>query len=71
MRYLVTGAAGFIGSKVSQDLLKAGNEVFCLDSLSDYYSPELKQMRFEALVTSELIVNNMKDRVELNQENQS
>jgi UDP-glucose 4-epimerase len=33
-KYLVTGAAGFIGSKVAQKLLDAGNEVWTIDNLS-------------------------------------
>ncbi len=32
--YLVTGAAGFIGSKVAQNLLDAGNKVYVIDNLS-------------------------------------
>ena len=43
MRYLVTGGAGFIGSHLSEALLKAGNEVVALDNFNDYYSPERKR----------------------------
>jgi UDP-glucose 4-epimerase len=34
MRWLVSGAAGYIGSHVCRDLLQAGNEVLALDNLS-------------------------------------
>lgn len=34
MRYLITGGAGFIGSHISETLLKAGHEVYILDDLS-------------------------------------
>jgi UDP-N-acetylglucosamine/UDP-N-acetylgalactosamine 4-epimerase len=33
-KVLVTGGAGFIGSNLCESLLKAGNEVVCLDNLS-------------------------------------
>ena len=39
---LVTGAAGFIGSHVAQQLLERGDVVVALDNLNDYYSPERK-----------------------------
>jgi UDP-glucuronate 4-epimerase len=45
MRILVTGAAGFIGSSVCNKLSQAGHEVIATDSLSSYYSVELKQLR--------------------------
>ena len=40
---LVTGGAGFIGSHLSETLLKQGQEVICLDSFNDYYNPEIKR----------------------------
>ena len=42
MRYLVTGAAGFIGSHLAEALLAAGHEVAGIDSFTDYYDPRLK-----------------------------
>jgi len=49
MRILVTGAAGFIGSQLSQRLLARGDEVLGYDNLNDYYDPRLKQARLERL----------------------
>jgi len=49
-RYLVTGAAGFIGANVAQALLDAGHEVVGIDSLNDYYDVELKRYRLNPLL---------------------
>ena len=47
---LVTGAAGFIGYFTCLRLLKDGFRVVGIDSLSDYYDPELKRRRQQALL---------------------
>jgi UDP-glucuronate 4-epimerase len=49
MKYLVTGAAGFIGFHVSERLLQAGHQVVGLDNLNDYYDVNLKQARIDLL----------------------
>jgi UDP-glucuronate 4-epimerase len=49
MKYLVTGAAGFIGSHTSHRLLARGDEVVGLDNLNDYYDPTLKEARLARL----------------------
>ena len=43
MRYLVTGAAGFIGSHLAEALVAAGHDVVGLDSFNDYYDPARKR----------------------------
>ena len=42
MKVLVTGAAGFIGHFVALRLLREGWEVVGVDSVNDYYTPNLK-----------------------------
>jgi UDP-glucuronate 4-epimerase len=49
MLYLVTGAAGFIGSHVAHKLLDRGDEVVGLDNVNEYYDPTLKQARLGRL----------------------
>jgi UDP-glucuronate 4-epimerase len=51
MKYLVTGAAGFIGSRVAEDLALLGHEVVGLDNLNDYYDPNLKLARLNRIET--------------------
>ena len=48
-KYLVTGAAGFIASQVSKQILDQGDQVVGLDNLNDYYDLRLKNWRLEQL----------------------
>ncbi len=49
--YLVTGAAGFIASKVCEQLLAAGHIVVGIDNLNDYYDVRLKDYRLGCLLS--------------------
>ena len=49
MKYLITGAAGFIGFHLSKFLLKTDCEVLGLDNMNNYYDIALKQNRLELL----------------------
>lgn len=49
MKYLVTGAAGFIGMHVVQRLCDQGHTVIGIDNLNDYYEVSLKQDRITQL----------------------
>lgn len=45
MRYLITGAAGFIGSKLAETLMSEGHTVIGVDNFNNYYDPMLKHER--------------------------
>lgn len=45
MKILVTGAAGFIGSKLMYSLVRRGDEVVGIDNFNDYYPVSLKKAR--------------------------
>ena len=49
MKVLVTGVAGFIGMHCAERLAARGDDVIGLDSLTPYYSVELKQARLARL----------------------
>jgi UDP-glucuronate 4-epimerase len=46
---LVTGAAGFVGSRLARRLLDRGFRVLGLDNLNDYYAVELKKLHLADL----------------------
>jgi nucleoside-diphosphate-sugar epimerase len=48
--YLVTGAAGFIASRVSELLLAAGHTVTGVDNLNDAYDVRIKEFRLNRLL---------------------
>ena len=49
MKYLVTGAAGFIGFHLTQRLCEEGHDVVGIDNLNDYYDINLKIARLKEL----------------------
>jgi len=52
MKILVTGAAGFIGSKLSEELLLRGDDVVGIDIINDYYDIKLKEARLQRVEQS-------------------
>lgn len=49
MRIIVTGSAGFIGFHLTKLLAEHGHKLLGLDSLNNYYDPELKMARLQKL----------------------
>jgi UDP-glucuronate 4-epimerase len=49
MNFLVTGGAGFIGSHVSERLLRDGHAVWAFDDLNDFYDPKFKRRNLRDL----------------------
>jgi UDP-glucuronate 4-epimerase len=54
MRYVVTGAAGFIGSHLAESLLADGHDVYAVDCFTDYYDPAEKEANARALGVNRL-----------------
>ena len=50
MQYLITGAAGFIGSFLCHKLAKEGNKIIAIDNFSSYYDVGLKNKRVKELL---------------------
>ena len=50
MQYLITGAAGFIGSFLCHKLAKDGNKIIAIDNFSHYYDVGLKNNRVKELL---------------------
>ena len=64
-RVLVTGAAGFIGSHLSERLLDRGDRVIGLDNFCDFYDPSVKRRHLERAGTGdrfELVEADIRDR---------
>ena len=49
MKYLVTGAAGFIGFHVCKKLISSGHIIIGLDNINSYYDIDLKKKRLKKL----------------------
>ena len=53
MKILVTGAAGFIGSNLSEVLIARGDTVIGIDNMNDYYEVSLKEARLARIANSD------------------
>ena len=52
-KFLVTGAAGFIGAALTKRLLKNGEIVIGIDNLNSYYDKNLKSSRLKEIKKTE------------------
>lgn len=48
--YFITGGAGFIGSSLSEELIKQGNKVIAIDNFCDFYNPKIKEYNIKKLL---------------------
>jgi len=65
---LVTGCAGFIGSHLTEHLLKDGYDVIGIDNFNDYYDPSRKRKNIAGLLKSKrfaLIACDVRDKNKL------
>jgi UDP-glucuronate 4-epimerase len=62
MKFLVTGVAGFIGSKLSEELLARGDDVVGIDIMNDYYDVRLKEARLKRIEQSLTKDNGVKSK---------
>lgn len=51
MNYLITGAAGFIGSHLCKKLIQEGAHLIALDAFTDFYSRSIKENNVQPLVS--------------------
>jgi len=51
--YFITGGAGFIGSTLSEKLIKEGNKVIIIDNFNNFYNPTIKENNIKNLLDNE------------------
>jgi len=44
---MITGAAGFVGSRASKELVRQGHSVVGVDNFNDYYNPKFKEQNIK------------------------
>jgi len=68
MKSIVTGAAGFIGSHLSEKLVNSGHKVIGIDCFTDYYSKKLKVKNIESFIDNNnfTLINKDLNNIHLN-----
>lgn len=67
--YLITGGAGFIGSSISDKLIKQGNKVVTIDNFCNFYNEKIKQNNIKPLIKNnnfKIYKKDIRDRQALN-----
>lgn len=64
--YLVTGVAGFIGSRVASMIIERGDQVIGIDNMNDSYSTEIKKHRLVTLLAHDAFTFKQMDLSDLN-----
>ena len=62
--YLITGCGGFIGSHLSETLLKEGHQVVGIDNFDPFYKKEIKEQNLKGLLSNthfQFIEGDLKD----------
>ena len=67
MKTLITGCAGFVGSHLTERLLKNGSEVIGIDCFSDYYERELKEKNLAVSLKNDKFTFIEKDILEMDE----
>lgn len=65
LTYFITGGAGFIGSSLSEELIKRGEKVIAIDNFCDFYNPEIKENNVKKLLKNPNFIlyrNDIRDR---------
>ena len=69
-KVLVTGFAGFIGSHLTERLLKEGNLVIGIDDFNDFYDPKIKEENISSIKNNKELVcyrADIRDRTKVEQ----
>jgi len=70
MKILVTGCAGFIGSHLTEKLIKSGGEIVGVDNFNSFYNPRFKEENIKPLLKKKnfrLYRTDIRDKKEIGQ----
>lgn len=63
-KYLITGGAGFIGSHLTERILKEGHRITVIDDFNTYYDPAIKRKNLSSVIEDiELVEGDIRDAI--------